>query len=54
VIPLEEEINGVEGMTYSFNGRQNDSSANISVYFGLGTDPDIAAVNVQNRVKSNQ
>jgi HAE1 family hydrophobic/amphiphilic exporter-1 len=33
----------------------NDGSANISVYFGLGTDPDIAAVNVQNRVaQSNQ
>jgi HAE1 family hydrophobic/amphiphilic exporter-1 len=48
VIPLEEEINGVEGMTHGFNGKYG--SANISVYFGLGTDPDIAAVNVQNRV----
>jgi HAE1 family hydrophobic/amphiphilic exporter-1 len=49
VIPLEEEINGVEGMTYMASTAAN-SSANISVYFGLGTDPDIAAVNVQNRV----
>jgi HAE1 family hydrophobic/amphiphilic exporter-1 len=49
VIPLEEEINGVEGMTYMAS-TANDGSANISVYFGLGTDPDIAAVNVQNRV----
>jgi HAE1 family hydrophobic/amphiphilic exporter-1 len=49
VIPLEEEINGVEGMTYMASAA-NDGSANISVYFGLGTDPDIAAVNVQNRV----
>jgi HAE1 family hydrophobic/amphiphilic exporter-1 len=55
VIPLEEEINGVEGMTYMASTAANDGSANISVYFGLGTDPDIAAVNVQNRVaKSNQ
>jgi HAE1 family hydrophobic/amphiphilic exporter-1 len=50
VIPLEEEINGVEGMTYMASTAANDGSANISVYFGLGTDPDIAAVNVQNRV----
>jgi HAE1 family hydrophobic/amphiphilic exporter-1 len=50
VIPLEEEINGVEGMTYMTSTAANDGSANISVYFGLGTDPDIAAVNVQNRV----
>jgi HAE1 family hydrophobic/amphiphilic exporter-1 len=48
VIPLEEEINGVEGMTYMASTACG--SANISVYFGLGTDPDIAAVNVQNRV----
>jgi HAE1 family hydrophobic/amphiphilic exporter-1 len=50
VIPLEEEINGVEGMTYMASTAANDGSANV--YFGLGTDPDIAAVNVQNRSKS--
>ncbi|WP_339920107.1 efflux RND transporter permease subunit [uncultured Flavobacterium sp.] len=50
VIPLEEEINGVEGMTYMTSSAANDGSAKISVYFALGTNPDIAAVNVQNRV----
>ncbi|MBC6997805.1 efflux RND transporter permease subunit [Cytophaga sp. FL35] len=50
VIPLEEQINGVEGMTYMTSTASNDGSASISVYFELGTDPDIAAVNVQNRV----
>ena len=50
VIPLEEEINGVEGMTYMTSSAANDGSAKISVYFELGTDADLAAVNVQNRV----
>ncbi|WP_306351473.1 efflux RND transporter permease subunit [Flavobacterium sp. '19STA2R22 D10 B1'] len=50
VIPLEEEINGVEGMTYMTSTAANDGSAKISVFFELGIDPDIAAVNVQNRV----
>ena len=50
VIPLEEEINGVEGMTYMTSSAANDGSANISVFFELGVNPDIAAVNVQNRV----
>src|SRR5688572_29228925 len=50
VIPLEEEINGVEGMTYMTSNAANDGSATISVFFELGVDPDIAAVNVQNRV----
>ena len=50
VIPLEEEINGVEGMTYMTSSAANDGSAKISVYFELGVDPDLAAVNVQNRV----
>jgi Cation/multidrug efflux pump len=50
VTPLEEEINGVEGMTYMTSSAANDGSAKISVYFELGVDPDIAAVNVQNRV----
>lgn len=50
IIPLEEEINGVEGMTYMTSSAANDGSGTISVFFELGVDPDIAAVNVQNRV----
>ncbi len=50
VIPLEEQINGVEGMTYMTSSASNDGAATISVFFKLGVDPDIAAVNVQNRV----
>lgn len=50
LIPLEEQINGVEGMTYLSSTASNDGSAAITVYFKLGTDPDMAAVNVQNRV----
>lgn len=50
VIPLEEQINGVEDMTYMTSTAGNDGTANISIYFKLGTNPDLAAVNVQNRV----
>lgn len=50
VIPLEEQINGVEDMTYMTSTANNDGSASISIYFKLGTNPDLAAVNVQNRV----
>lgn len=50
IIPLEEEINGVEGMTYMTSSASNDGNGTISVFFDLGVDPDIAAVNVQNRV----
>lgn len=50
VIPIEEQINGVEGMTYITSSASNSGSANISVFFEQGVDPDIAAVNVQNRV----
>ncbi|KIX21183.1 multidrug transporter AcrB [Flavobacterium sp. 316] len=50
VIPLEEQINGVEDMTYMSSTSNNDGSASISIYFKLGTNPDLAAVNVQNRV----
>jgi HAE1 family hydrophobic/amphiphilic exporter-1 len=50
VIPLEEQINGVEGMTYMTSSAGNDGTANITVNFALGTNPDLAAVNVQNRV----
>lgn len=48
VIPLEEQINGVEGMTYMTSSASNSGSANITVYFEQGINPDIAAVNVQN------
>ncbi|NRT14705.1 HAE1 family hydrophobic/amphiphilic exporter-1 [Flavobacterium sp. 28A] len=50
VIPLEEQINGVEDMSYMTSTSNNDGSASISIYFKLGTNPDLAAVNVQNRV----
>ncbi|TWR25701.1 efflux RND transporter permease subunit [Mucilaginibacter pallidiroseus] len=50
VVPLEEQINGVENMTYMTSSAGNDGSARITVYFKQGTDPDLAAVNVQNRV----
>ncbi len=50
VIPLEEQINGVEDMTYMTSSASNDGSATITVNFKLGTNPDLAAVNVQNRV----
>lgn len=48
--PLEEAINGVENMTYMTSTSGNDGSMNINVYFKQGTNPDMAAVNVQNRV----
>jgi len=47
---LEESINGVENMSYMSSTASNDGSLVITVYFKLGTDPDQAAVNVQNRV----
>lgn len=50
VIPLEEQINGVEDMTYMTSSASNDGTATITINFKLGTDPDLAAVNVQNRV----
>lgn len=50
VIPLEEEINGVEGMTYMTAEANNNGEATITVFFEPETDPDMAAVNVQNRV----
>ncbi|WP_144281618.1 efflux RND transporter permease subunit [Chryseobacterium echinoideorum] len=50
VVPLEEQINGVEGMDYITSTAGNDGSAQIQVFFKQGIDPDIAAVNVQNRV----
>jgi HAE1 family hydrophobic/amphiphilic exporter-1 len=50
VVPIEEAVNGVENMTYMSSTASNDGTATISVYFELGTNADIAAVNVQNRV----
>ena len=50
IIPLEEAINGVEDMMYLKSDASNAGAATISVYFRQGTDPDMAAVNVQNRV----
>ena len=50
IAPLEEAINGVEDMTYKTSSATNSGSVSITVYFKQGTDPDMAAVNVQNRV----
>jgi len=50
LIPMEEQINGVEGMTYMTSTASNNGGASINVFFEQGIDPDIAAVNVQNRV----
>ena len=50
IVPLEEAINGVENMMYMESSASNAGSASITVYFRQGTDADMAAVNVQNRV----
>ncbi|MFS2667215.1 efflux RND transporter permease subunit [Candidatus Bacteroides intestinigallinarum] len=50
IAPLEEAINGVEDMIYMTSSATNSGSVSITVYFKQGTDPDMAAVNVQNRV----
>lgn len=50
VVPLEEQINGVEDMTYMTSTSSNNGTASINIYFKLGTNADMAAVNVQNRV----
>lgn len=50
IVPLEESINGVENMMYITSTATNTGSAEIMVYFNQGTDPDMASVNVQNRV----
>ena len=54
VAPLEESINGVENMTYMTSSASNSGFAQITVYFKQGSDPDMAAVNVQNRVSQAQ
>lgn len=48
--PIEEQVNGVEDMMYIESTSTNNGTANITVYFKVGTDTDIAQVNVQNRV----
>ena len=50
-IPLEEQINGVDNMTYMTSQCANDGSCKITVYFEVGTNPDMATVNVQNRTQ---
>ena len=54
VVPLEEAINGVEGMMYMSSSASNTGNASISVFFRQGTDPDMAMVNVQNRAATVQ
>ncbi|WEK37191.1 MAG: efflux RND transporter permease subunit [Candidatus Pseudobacter hemicellulosilyticus] len=52
IIPLERAINGVPGMKYMASDAGNDGEATIQVVFNLGTDPNVASLNVQNRVAS--
>ena len=54
VVPLEEQINGVENMMYMTSSATNTGEANVRIFFKQGTDPDMAAVNVQNRVSRAQ
>ncbi|MCQ4034389.1 efflux RND transporter permease subunit [Kaistella montana] len=52
IIPLERAMNGVPGMKYMESDAGNDGEASINLVFDLGTDPNVAAINVQNRVSS--
>ena len=54
IAPLEDQINGVENMMYIQSTATNNGTAEINIYFNQGTDPDMAAVNVQNRVSMAQ
>lgn len=54
VVPLEEALNGVENMMYMTSSSTNNGSARITIYFRQGTDPDMATVNVQNRIATAQ
>lgn len=54
IAPLEDQINGVENMMYMTSNASNNGTADISIYFKQGTNPDMAAVNVQNRVSMAQ
>ena len=53
IIPLEQALNGVPGMKYIESDAGNDGEAEINVVFKLGTDPNVDAVNVQNRVSGS-
>src|SRR5215203_4312834 len=50
VVPLERAINGVPGMKYMSSDAGNDGVGVVQIIFEIGTNPDVAAVNVQNRV----
>ena len=52
IIPLEQALNGIPGMKYIESNAGNDGEAELNVVFKLGTDPNVDAVNVQNRVSS--
>ena len=52
IIPLEQSLNGIPGLKYMTSDAGNDGEGSIQLVFNLGTDPNIAAVNVQNRVSS--
>ena len=54
IVPLEEQLNGVENMTYMSSTATNDGTGSITIFFKQGTDPDMAAVNVQNLVSKSQ
>ena len=54
VAPLEEQINGAQNMTYMTSTATNTGNATITVYFEQGYDPDMAAIDVQNRVAKAQ
>lgn len=54
IAPLEEAINGVEGINYMTSSANNNGQATVTIYFRQGTDPDMAAVNVQNRIAQAQ
>ena len=54
IVPLEEAINGVEGMMYMTSSASNNGTASIGIFFRQGTDPDMAMVNVQNRTATVQ
>ena len=54
VVPLEEAINGVEGMMYMTSNASNNGTASIGIFFRQGIDPDMAMVNVQNRAAAVQ
>ena len=53
-IPLEEQINGAEGMKYITSSSTNDGISQITATFDLDRDPDLAAVDIQNRVNQAQ